>query len=51
MRDDDDMDERDDDDYIKNFFTYPKIDSDKIFVMKSLNDSIETEIILWAFKF
>jgi hypothetical protein len=43
---DDDMDEGDDDDYIKNFFTYPKIDSDEVFVMKSLNDSIETEIIL-----
>jgi len=48
---DDDMEEGDDDDYIKNFFTYPEIDSDEVFVMESLNDSIETEIILWAFKF
>jgi hypothetical protein len=43
---DDDIDEGDDNDYIKNFFKYPKIDSDEVFVMKSLNDSIETEIIL-----
>jgi hypothetical protein len=43
---DDDMDEEDDDDYIKNFFIYPEINSNKVFVMKSLNDSIEIEIIL-----
>jgi hypothetical protein len=43
---DDYMDEKDDNNYIKNFFTYPKIDSDEVFVMESLNDSIETEIIL-----
>jgi hypothetical protein len=42
----DDMDEGDDDDYIKNFFTYPEIDSDEVFVIESLNGSIETEIIL-----
>jgi hypothetical protein len=43
---DDNMNEEDDDDYIKNFFIYPEIDSDEVFVMESLNDSIETEIIL-----
>src|SRR6266542_2813247 len=41
----------DDDDDIKNFFTSPEIDSNEVFVMESLNDSMETEIILWAFKF
>src|SRR6266498_1049469 len=53
--DDDDIEQEksddDDDDDIKNFFTSPEIDSNEVFVMESLNDSIETEIILWAFKF
>ncbi|PKY30838.1 hypothetical protein RhiirB3_392871 [Rhizophagus irregularis] len=45
------QEENDDDDNIKNLFTYPEIDSDEIFVMENLNDSMETEIILWVFKF
>ncbi|GBB93561.1 hypothetical protein RclHR1_21980005 [Rhizophagus clarus] len=46
--------EEEEDDDIRNFFAYPKIDdddNDEEFVMENLNDSIETEIILWAFKF
>jgi hypothetical protein len=43
---DDDIDEGDDNDYIKNFFTYSEINSNKVFVMESLNNSIKTEIIL-----
>ena len=35
----------------ENIFTSPKFDSDEVFVMENLNDSLETEIILWLFKF
>ncbi|GET51191.1 uncharacterized protein LOC114575354 [Rhizophagus irregularis DAOM 181602=DAOM 197198] len=35
----------------KNFFHLLKLVMMEIFVMESLNDSIETEIILWVFKF
>ncbi|GBB96427.1 hypothetical protein RclHR1_27500001 [Rhizophagus clarus] len=55
--DDDDDDDKnqeeknEDEDNIKNIFTSPKFDSDEVFVMENLNDSLETEIILWAFKF
>ncbi|PKC12123.1 hypothetical protein RhiirA5_412263 [Rhizophagus irregularis] len=52
--DDDNIDqkeENEDEDNIKNIFTSPEFDSDEVFVMESLNDSLETEIILWAFKF
>ena len=49
--DEDDEDEDDEDEDDENLFTSPEIDSDEIFVMESLNDSMETEIILWAFKF
>ena len=28
-----------------------EIDSDELFVMEDLNDSIESEIIIWLFKF
>jgi hypothetical protein len=46
-----DGDEDDEDDDIEEFFASPEIDNDEVFVMESLNDSIETEIILWVFKF
>src|SRR5688572_9754898 len=36
---------------IEDLFASPEVDSDEIFVIKSLNDSMVTEIILWAFKF
>ncbi|GBB97393.1 hypothetical protein RclHR1_29870001 [Rhizophagus clarus] len=55
--DDDDDDDKDqeekneDEDNIKNIFASPKFDSDEVFMMENLNDSLETEIILWAFKF
>jgi hypothetical protein len=52
--DDDDYDDDDDDneDNDIDFFASPEIDSsDEVFVMESLNDSVETEIILWVFKF
>jgi len=51
--DEDDEDDEDDDeaDGIENLFASPEIDNDEIFIMKNLNDSMETEIILWAFKF
>ena len=43
--------ENEDEDNINDFFVTPEIDSDEEFVMESLNDSIETEIIIWIFKF
>ena len=43
--------ENEDEDNIKDFFATPEIDCDEEFVMESLNDSIETEIIIWIFKF
>ncbi|CAB5351790.1 unnamed protein product [Rhizophagus irregularis] len=43
--------EDDDDDGDDEFFSSPEIGNDEVFVMESLNDSIETEIILWVFKF
>ena len=49
--DEDDEDEDDEADGIENLFASPEIDNDEIFIMKNLNDSMETEIILWAFKF
>src|SRR5581483_6828416 len=50
--DEDDDDEDDDEDNDIDFFASPEIDSsDEVFVMESLNDSVETEIILWVFKF
>jgi hypothetical protein len=53
-KDDDNIgqeEENEDEDNIKNIFASPEFDSDEVFVMESLNDSLETEIILWAFKF
>jgi hypothetical protein len=35
----------------KDFFATPDIDSDELFVIKDLNDSIKSEIIIWLFKF
>ena len=34
-----------------NFFTPPEIDNDEIFIMEGLNDSIDSKIIIWVFKF
>jgi hypothetical protein len=36
---------------IEDFFTPSEIDSEEVFITESLNDSIETEVILWVFKF
>jgi hypothetical protein len=50
--DHEDDDLEDDDNFEKEgLFASPEIDSDEVFVIKSLNDSMETEIILWIFKF
>ncbi|GBB85311.1 hypothetical protein RclHR1_11880004 [Rhizophagus clarus] len=52
--DDDDKDQEEknkDKDNIKNIFASSEFDSDEVFVMENLNDSLETEIILWVFKF
>ncbi|CAB4491857.1 unnamed protein product [Rhizophagus irregularis] len=50
--DDDDGDDEKVEEDIEEFFSSPEIGSnDEVFVMESLNDSIETEIILWVFKF
>jgi hypothetical protein len=52
--DDDDIeqDEDEDEDNVEDFFAPPELDSDEeVFVTESLNDSIETEIIIWVFKF
>lgn len=43
--------DNDEDIDIEDLFASPEVDSDEIFVMESLNDSMVTEIILWAFKF
>jgi hypothetical protein len=47
---DEDEEEDDDDGDIGGFFASPEF-NDVVFVMENLNDSMETEIILWAFKF
>ena len=54
--DDDNFEEDDekDEDNInqeEGFFAPPEMDSDEIPVMESLNDSIDSEIIIWVFKF
>ncbi|GBC48618.2 hypothetical protein GLOIN_2v1849215 [Rhizophagus irregularis DAOM 181602=DAOM 197198] len=49
--DDDDGDDEEEEKDIEEFFSSPEIGNDEVFVMESLNDSIETEIILWVFKF
>jgi hypothetical protein len=36
---------------IEDFFAPSEIDNKEVFITKSLNDSIETEVILWVFKF
>ena len=41
----------DEDSNIEDLFASPEFDSDEIFAIESLNDSIGTEIILWVFKF
>ncbi|GBC36291.2 uncharacterized protein LOC114575354 [Rhizophagus irregularis DAOM 181602=DAOM 197198] len=45
--DDDDGDDEEEEEDIEEFFSSPEIGNDEVFVMESLNDSIETEIILW----
>ncbi|GET58089.1 uncharacterized protein LOC107356306 [Rhizophagus irregularis DAOM 181602=DAOM 197198] len=42
------MEEKDD---IEEFFASPEFDNNEVFVMESLSDSINTEIIIWLFKF
>ncbi|GET67403.1 uncharacterized protein LOC114543330 [Rhizophagus irregularis DAOM 181602=DAOM 197198] len=51
--DDDDNDGNDEEekDDIEEFFASPEFDNDEVFVMESLSDSINTEIIIWLFKF
>src|ERR1051325_12174543 len=50
--DDDGKSEDDDEDSdIEDLFASPELDSDEIFMMANSNDSMEIEIILWAFKF
>jgi hypothetical protein len=47
-------DEDEDEDNInreEGIFAPPEVDSDEIPVMESLNDSIDSEIIIWVFKF
>ncbi|GET56935.1 hypothetical protein GLOIN_2v1849215 [Rhizophagus irregularis DAOM 181602=DAOM 197198] len=49
----DDVDEGEENDDVEDFFTSPKIDNDnkEAFIVESLSDSINTEIIIWLFKF
>ncbi|GET51054.1 hypothetical protein GLOIN_2v1625072 [Rhizophagus irregularis DAOM 181602=DAOM 197198] len=51
--DDDDNDGNDEEEKndIEEFFASPEFDNDEVFVMESLSDSINTEIIIWLFKF
>ncbi|CAB5392785.1 unnamed protein product [Rhizophagus irregularis] len=49
--DDDDGDDDEEEEDIEEFFSSPEIGNDEVFVMESLNDSIETKIILLVFKF
>ena len=53
--DDDDHyeEENEDDTNWEGFFASPQIDNDddEIFIMEGLNDCIDTEIIIWLFKF
>ena len=54
--DDDNFEEDDEEDedninQEEGFFAPPEMDSDEIPVMESLNDSIDSEIIIWVFKF
>ncbi|GET65259.1 uncharacterized protein LOC111113176 [Rhizophagus irregularis DAOM 181602=DAOM 197198] len=51
--DDDDNDGNDEEekDDIEEFFASPEFDNNEVFVMESLSDSINTEIIIWLFKF
>ncbi|RIA82922.1 hypothetical protein C1645_834608 [Glomus cerebriforme] len=41
----------DDKDNINKFFAFSEINNNKVFLTKILNDSIETEIIIWVFKY
>ncbi|GBC50138.2 hypothetical protein GLOIN_2v1848891 [Rhizophagus irregularis DAOM 181602=DAOM 197198] len=49
----DDVDEGEENDDVEDFFASPKIDNDNegTFIVESLSDSINTEIIIWLFKF
>ncbi|CAB5297118.1 unnamed protein product [Rhizophagus irregularis] len=49
----DDVDEGEENDDVEDFFASPKIDNDneEAFIVESLSDSINTEIIIWLFKF
>ena len=48
---DDNVDQENDEDNIEDFFASPEFNDEEIFGMESLNDSIDTEIIIWLFKF
>ena len=43
--------EEDENEREEDFFASPEIDSDEIFVTESLKDSIDSEIIIWVFKY
>jgi hypothetical protein len=46
-KDEDNMDqEEENENNIEDFFAPPEIDSEEVFITESLNDSIETEVIL-----
>jgi hypothetical protein len=47
----DDVDEGEENDDIEDFFASPEIDNEGVLVVESLSDSINTEIIIWLFKF
>ncbi|GET54740.1 hypothetical protein GLOIN_2v1625072 [Rhizophagus irregularis DAOM 181602=DAOM 197198] len=49
--DDNDGNDEEEKDDIEEFFASPEFDNDEVFVMESLSDSINTEIIIWLFKF
>ena len=53
--DDDEMDGNEEDecniDQQEEIFATPKIDDDELFKMESLNDFIDSEILIWVFKF
>ncbi|CAB5370156.1 unnamed protein product [Rhizophagus irregularis] len=49
--DDNDGNNEEEKDDIEEFFASPEFDNDEVFVMESLSDSINTEIIIWLFKF
>ena len=49
--DEEENEDRDNIDQEEDFFATPKIDDELLFETKSLNDSIDSEIVIWVFKF